>query len=61
MLLPANSVSRFGKFIVVDFDDSGTIVGAQLKTYLLEKSRLTFQAVGERCDIRVLLNWVHYA
>lgn len=40
--------SRFGKFILVDFDATGSIIGARLKTYLLEKSRLIFQSVGER-------------
>eukprot|EP01125_Pyxidicula_operculata_P009491 TRINITY_DN3127_c1_g1_i1.p1 TRINITY_DN3127_c1_g1~~TRINITY_DN3127_c1_g1_i1.p1 ORF type:complete len:2214 (+),score=648.11 TRINITY_DN3127_c1_g1_i1:411-6644(+) len=40
--------SRFGKFIIVDFDDTGSIIGARMKTYLLEKSRLIHQAVGER-------------
>lgn len=40
--------SRFGKFILVDFDRAGRVTGAQLRTYLLEKSRLTYQAAGER-------------
>uniref|UniRef100_A0A6B2KW48 Myosin motor domain-containing protein n=1 Tax=Arcella intermedia TaxID=1963864 RepID=A0A6B2KW48_9EUKA len=40
--------SRFGKFIIVDFDGAGSIVGARLKTYLLEKSRLLKQVEGER-------------
>jgi len=48
--------SRFGKFIVVEFDETGTINGAQLKTYLLEKSRLTFQAAGERCAYPSIVN-----
>uniref|UniRef100_A0A8R1E369 Myosin motor domain-containing protein n=1 Tax=Caenorhabditis japonica TaxID=281687 RepID=A0A8R1E369_CAEJA len=41
--------SRFGKFIQINFcDRSRRIVGAEMKTYLLEKSRLVFQAPGER-------------
>ncbi|CAL2045718.1 unnamed protein product [Caenorhabditis brenneri] len=41
--------SRFGKFIQINFCERGKrIVGAEMKTYLLEKSRLVFQAPGER-------------
>ncbi|CAB3396459.1 unnamed protein product [Caenorhabditis bovis] len=41
--------SRFGKFIQINFCDHGRkIAGAEMKTYLLEKSRLVFQAPGER-------------
>ncbi|CAI5451136.1 unnamed protein product [Caenorhabditis angaria] len=41
--------SRFGKFIQINFADNGKrIAGAEMKTYLLEKSRLVFQAPGER-------------
>ena len=31
--------SRFGKYIEIDFSKSDTIVGANMRTYLLEKSR----------------------
>jgi myosin-5 len=41
--------SRFGKFIKVQFDGNGRISGAVIDTYLLEKSRLVWQASGERC------------
>lgn len=41
--------SRFGKFIRINFDASGYISGANIETYLLEKSRAVRQAVAERC------------
>ncbi|KAL3054349.1 hypothetical protein OYC64_006636 [Pagothenia borchgrevinki] len=40
--------SRFGKFIRVNFDVTGYIVGANIETYLLEKSRAIRQAKDER-------------
>ncbi|KAI5063038.1 hypothetical protein GOP47_0021585 [Adiantum capillus-veneris] len=40
--------SRFGKLIDIFFEDSGKICGAKVQTYLLEKSRVVQQAVGER-------------
>ncbi|XP_034030544.1 myosin-10 isoform X2 [Thalassophryne amazonica] len=40
--------SRFGKFIRINFDVAGYIVGANIETYLLEKSRATRQANDER-------------
>lgn len=36
--------SRFGKFIQINFAEDFSIAGAEMKTYLLEKSRVVFQA-----------------
>merc|ERR1712227_955628 len=41
--------SRFGKFIRIWFNQGGKLSGADMVTYLLEKSRLSFQASLERC------------
>ncbi|KAL6076835.1 Myosin-VIIa, variant 2 [Balamuthia mandrillaris] len=44
-----NNSSRFGKYIEIHFDRSGSsICGARIINYLLEKSRLVYQAEGER-------------
>ncbi|KAF7224229.1 unconventional myosin-Va [Nothobranchius furzeri] len=40
--------SRFGKYIEIGFDKKLCIIGANMRTYLLEKSRVVFQAHGER-------------
>nr|XP_020479837.1 unconventional myosin-Va-like [Monopterus albus] len=40
--------SRFGKYIEIGFDKKHCIIGANMRTYLLEKSRVVFQAYGER-------------
>uniref|UniRef100_A0A673MNE8 Myosin-6 n=1 Tax=Sinocyclocheilus rhinocerous TaxID=307959 RepID=A0A673MNE8_9TELE len=40
--------SRFGKFIRIHFGASGKLASADIETYLLEKSRVTFQLKAER-------------
>ncbi|KAK9892692.1 hypothetical protein WA026_021547 [Henosepilachna vigintioctopunctata] len=40
--------SRFGKFIELQFNKQFHICGASMRTYLLEKSRVVFQSLGER-------------
>ncbi|KDO32183.1 hypothetical protein SPRG_03400 [Saprolegnia parasitica CBS 223.65] len=43
-----NNSSRFGKFIRLGFDRSGSLLGASISTYLLERVRLVSQSIGER-------------
>ncbi|KAL6073936.1 Myosin-2 heavy chain, non muscle [Balamuthia mandrillaris] len=43
-----NNSSRFGKFIELQFNHGGQIAGAHTFIYLLEKSRVVFQAKEER-------------
>src|SRR5438552_16246767 len=40
--------SRFGKYIEIMFDQRTNIIGAKIRTYLLERSRLVFQPHNER-------------
>ncbi|KAK7832671.1 hypothetical protein U0070_026867 [Myodes glareolus] len=40
--------SRFGKYTEISFDERNQIIGANMRTYLLEKSRVVFQAENER-------------
>lgn len=39
--------SRFGKYTEIGFDRRYRIIGANMRTYLLEKSRVVFQVVCE--------------
>ncbi|KAM9780011.1 myosin-4-like [Neosynchiropus ocellatus] len=40
--------SRFGKFIRIHFGATGKLASADIETYLLEKSRVSFQLAAER-------------
>ncbi|XP_054621198.1 myosin-IIIa isoform X2 [Dunckerocampus dactyliophorus] len=40
--------SRFGKYLEMKFAAGGTVVGAKISEYLLEKSRVIHQAAGEK-------------
>lgn len=40
--------SRFGKYLEILFDKKTSIIGARVRTYLLERSRLVFQPKSER-------------
>lgn len=40
--------SRFGKYLEILFDEQISIIGARVRTYLLERSRLVFQPTNER-------------
>lgn len=41
--------SRFGKYIEILFDKKHRIIGANMRTYLLEKSRVVFQVRPVAC------------
>ncbi|RIB05104.1 putative myosin MYO2 protein [Gigaspora rosea] len=40
--------SRFGKYLEIQFDSQQNIIGAKIRTYLLERSRLVYQPESER-------------
>ena len=40
--------SRFGKYLQIQFESGGSITGATMATYLLEKSRVVSHAHNER-------------
>lgn len=43
-----NNSSRFGKWVEINFNDKFHIIGAKIHNYLLEKSRIVGQGLGER-------------
>jgi myosin protein heavy chain len=43
-----NNSSRFGKFIRISFSPDGSIAGANIDWYLLEKSRVVARSEAER-------------
>eukprot|EP01130_Rhizamoeba_saxonica_P016223 TRINITY_DN745_c0_g1_i1.p1 TRINITY_DN745_c0_g1~~TRINITY_DN745_c0_g1_i1.p1 ORF type:complete len:1528 (+),score=443.15 TRINITY_DN745_c0_g1_i1:69-4652(+) len=43
-----NNSSRFGKWVEIHFDEGGSICGCRNLNYLLEKSRVVYQAPNER-------------
>ncbi|KAL7718232.1 Myosin-2 heavy chain [Entamoeba marina] len=43
-----NNSSRFGKFLEIQFSNGGKIVGCIMSSYLLEKSRIVYQAREDR-------------
>lgn len=44
--------SRFGKYIEIGFDTRYRIIGANMRTYLLEKSRVVFQVRTHTIEFR---------
>jgi len=48
LFVPFCHHSRFGKFVEIQFDKSGRISGAAIRTYLLERSRVCQVSDPER-------------
>uniref|UniRef100_A0A3B3C9L2 Myosin motor domain-containing protein n=1 Tax=Oryzias melastigma TaxID=30732 RepID=A0A3B3C9L2_ORYME len=48
--------SRFGKYTEISFDKKYRIIGANMRTYLLEKSRVVFQVLGRLKNRRLFLD-----
>lgn len=49
--------SRFGKFIEIQFNKNYHIIGASMRTYLLEKSRVVFQVRNNVFDYLNLIRF----
>ena len=49
--------SRFGKYTEISFDKQYRIIGANMRTYLLEKSRVVFQVVLRKITGGDVLLW----
>jgi myosin heavy subunit len=47
-----NNSSRFGKFIQLFYSNEGTVTGCKIKTYLLEKVRVTAHSIKE-CNFHI--------
>ena len=63
-----NNSSRFGKFLMIQYDNSGKVAGAEFHTFLLEKTRvvraLLLYHKGKYCnkgscylDMRCMGSW----
>ena len=48
--------SRFGKYIDIHFDSKGSIEGAKIDQYLLEKSRIVNQVIN-KCLVSTETKW----
>lgn len=52
--------SRFGKYTEISFDKRYQIIGANMRTYLLEKSRVVSQVIRHTLDSLIICGVVSY-